>query len=646
MTIPPNNTTLSQSLYTQQSGTTSSNPFITVYSIRDPTPVDINYPIQKRWVNFALVKEWILENFNSTSGTSVANWVLLSNGSGPANIVSFTNNQNGNVATPVLGNIIVSAPSSQIVVDTSGNTISLSLAGGSSAIERVNVQTGTTPIVPLAGAITINGAVVAAGTNPIRSDGTGANTLAIEVQISQALAATDATKIGLSNFNNAQFTVDVNGFVSLVGGTGPAVTGLIPNTFTAPGTSPVLPLAGNITLEGGATFATGTQAFPIRTNSLAANTMDFQIQLAGSNAAVSTANNFGVSQFDSNQFTVASGFVQLKGGGTAPALTKLAMQTGTTPVVPDVTGQITLNGATVSAGTNPIRSNGTGANTAAIEIQFSQAIAATNATNVGLSAFNSAQFTVDANGFVSIIGGSAAIEKVNVQTGTSPIVPSSGTITINGAVVAAGTNPVRTDGTGANTLAIEVQISQALAAADSTKIGLSNFSSAGFGVAATGFVTLATSVAQLYTANTGTATPSANNLNVLGGGGIQTAGSGSTITIAVSGGGFTWTDVTTATQSLVVQNGYLTDRGAGVTYTLPATASIGDTIKIVGKLGLATITPNANQQILMSSASGTVGVTGTAVATNVGDCIELICTTSGASTVWRADNWVGNWTLN
>jgi hypothetical protein len=110
--------------------------------------------------------------------------------------------------------------------------------------------------------------------------------------------------------------------------------------------------------------------------------------------------------------------------------------------------------------------------------------------------------------------------------------------------------------------------------------------------------------------------------------------------------GLTWTDVTGATQTLAVENGYLTDRAGGVTYTLPATASIGDTIKVVGKLGLATITPNANQQILIGAGSGTVGVTGTAVSINVGDCIELICTTSGASTVWRADSVVGTWILN
>lgn len=219
--------------------------------------------------------------------------------------------------------------------------------------------------------------------------------------------------------------------------------------------------------------------------------------------------------------------------------------------------------------------------------------------NVGYAAPN---ITID------LVGGSTGIDSIGVDAtsggGTNPVLPTAaGLVVVNGARVAAGTNPIRSVSTSPSVYQIQVQTSQAIAAADATKVGLANFNSTQFSVDANGFV-------------------------------------------SIVGGGFTWTDVTTATQTLAVENGYLTDRGAGVVYTLPATASIGDEIRIVGKLGLATITPNANQQILMSSASGTVGATGTAIATNVGDCIELICTTSGASTVWRAANWVGNWTLN
>ncbi len=239
-------------------------------------------------------------------------------------------------------------------------------------------------------------------------------------------------------------------------------------------------------------------------------------------------------------------------------------------------------------------------------------------------------------------GGSIVGNTITGQSGGA-LPPTAGNWNISGAVTAAGTSPVVTSG-AVSTLTVNVQTSQALAAADATKIGLSNFSSAGFGVAATGFVTLATSVPQLFTANTGTATPSSNNLNVLGGGGIQTAGSGATLTIAVSGGGFLWTDVTTTPQAISVQNGYLTDRGGGVSYSLPTTASIGDTFIILGKLGLATITQAASQQILIGSSSSTSGATGTCVSNNIGDSITLVCTT--ANNIFRATSVIGTWTLN
>lgn len=106
-----------------------------------------------------------------------------------------------------------------------------------------------------------------------------------------------------------------------------------------------------------------------------------------------------------------------------------------------------------------------------------------------------------------------------------------------------------------------------------------------------------------------------------------------------------WVDVTTATQTMAVRTGYVTDRGGGVTYTLPATATFGQTIAIAGKLGAWTISQNANQQILVGSSSSTVGVGGSVASTNVGDCIELLCITGGASTVWRARSSMGNLTV-
>jgi hypothetical protein len=179
--------------------------------------------------------------------------------------------------------------------------------------DSFGMQTGTNPVVPDgSGLVVFNGAVVPAGTNPVRTDGTGANTMALEVQISQAIASTNATNIGLSAYNSAHFSVDANGFVSLLGG-GQAIDSVAVDANTAPGTNPVVPTAlGLITVTGGQ-VAAGTTTNVIRTISLAANTYTVQIQRSSAQATTTIGAN-GVSHFDSNQFSVdANGFVSLPG---------------------------------------------------------------------------------------------------------------------------------------------------------------------------------------------------------------------------------------------------------------------------------------------------------------------------------------------
>jgi hypothetical protein len=122
-------------------------------------------------------------------------------------------------------------------------------------------------------------------------------------------------------------------------------------------------------------------------------------------------------------------------------------------------------------------------------------------------------------------------------------------------------------------------------------------------------------------------------------------GTGGNPTISAASGAFSWNDVTTSTQTIAVGNGYVTDRGAGVAYTLPATAVFGDEFAISGKLGLWTIAQAAGQQINFGQASTTAGVTGSLAATNLGDSIQVLCTTAGASTIWRVLNAVGNITI-
>lgn len=233
-------------------------------------------------------------------------------------------------------------------------------------------------------------------------------------------------------------------------------------------------------------------------------------------------------------------------------------------------------------------------------------------THVNVGAITSSSLTVgfsSPNITINTAGGGSPIEKVTVDNstvpGTNPVLPTSGNITITGGQVANASlaNVIQTHSFAANSFAVTIQRATTAAAADTTKNGVSHYNPANFTVDSNGFVSI------------------------------------------TSAGGMPWTDVTSATQALSVFNGYVTDRGAGVTYTLPATATFGDIIKIDGKLGLTTIAQNANQAIRMSGSISTTGVGGSVAGTNVGDCITLRCTTGGASTIWIAENFVGNWTV-
>lgn len=134
-----------------------------------------------------------------------------------------------------------------------------------------------------------------------------------------------------------------------------------------------------------------------------------------------------------------------------------------------------------------------------------------------------------------------------------------------------------------------------------------------------------------FTEDVGVAVPVANNLNIVGGIGISTSGSGDTVTINATSGGFTWTPVTSVdnTVILVAQNGYIAKGGAQVIFQLPAAAAVGDEFWICGYGNLWTLTQNANQQVFLGSwGSTTIGVGGSVTATHIKDTILLVCVTA------------------
>lgn len=116
-------------------------------------------------------------------------------------------------------------------------------------------------------------------------------------------------------------------------------------------------------------------------------------------------------------------------------------------------------------------------------------------------------------------------------------------------------------------------------------------------------------------------------------------------TLATTGQVITPVDQTSGSATLVQNTLYVTDNGASlVTYTLPATATVGSIIKIIGKSsGGWTIAQGSGQQIRFGNVTTTLGAGGSLASSNLGDSVELVCNT--ANTTWTVASVQGNPTV-
>ena len=238
---------------------------------------------------------------------------------------------------------------------------------------------------------------------------------------------------------------------------------------------------------------------------------------------------------------------------------------------------------------------------------------------------------------LQIAGGTTTGKTITGNTGGA-LSPTGGNWNIFGSVIGPGTNPVSSAGSG-STLTLNVQISQAIAAADITKLGISNFSSTDFAVTATGFVTLAsTGAGKTITGDSGGAlSPTANNWNILGLSGSKTSGSGSTLTVKSP----PFSQVGSSATSSLNTGEFVT---AAVTRTLPVSAGLADGdlfIYVCTTAGALVIQAVGSQKIrlgtILSSAAGT------ATSTAIGDSITLrFDATQG---FFMAVSSIGTWVL-
>lgn len=695
-----------QQAYTNNTGTTPTSwPIVRP---QNPTVNDVNYKIGQFWINSGPTKElWYLaaQNNQVTAsnpyGLLQSTWELISINSA---LVSLSDTGNANVVFPSLSsdtppdNIqFIGGTGISIVGDNVLHTMTITNTGSS---QTFIPDTGISPVSGSA-IIFSNTTILATGTltNALRSNGTGASTISYQTQYAGSNASSSAaSKWGVAQFDSTQFTV-TSGFVQLAGGVTPPTLGFIPDADTAPGTSPVTPNgSGNVILEGGALFNTGTQANPIRTNSLAANTIDFQIQRAGSNAAVLTANNFGVAQFDANQFTVTSGFVKVKNSGITGVVTNLVGDDTLSVVPASGTGAITLDGLVVANATHakPVFFAKNATSTEELDIQRTTVVStgAKTVNNVGLASFDSAVFTVDsATGWISLVGGSLPVA-LTLTGNTGLAVGPNGSGNINtvgtGSITVAG-NP------GTNTLTAQLT-------------GLTNHNVlVGAGTATVGLITPGTTN-QVLTSNGASADPTFQSLSAIGaviqftldvtttpimpsagnititGGQVATGVVGTNVirtrgntassctieiqrtTVAVasdptlngvshfnsaqftvgtngfvslvSAPTFTWTDEAVSFNASS-NNGYFIT-AAAVIGTLPASPNQGDVVRFASDTANTfQITAGAGQRIRLGNVQSAIA--GTAVSTRQGDTINLVY--RAADNTWFSMSSVGSWTV-
>ena len=116
------------------------------------------------------------------------------------------------------------------------------------------------------------------------------------------------------------------------------------------------------------------------------------------------------------------------------------------------------------------------------------------------------------------------------------------------------------------------------------------------------------------------------------GAGITITSATGSITIAATGasagGGFAWVDVTGTSQAMAAGTAYIADNASLVTLTLPATAALGDSFKVVYKgAGGWKVAQNASQTIQIGNQITTAGVGGSLASSAAGDSVTINCIT-------------------
>lgn len=146
--------------------------------------------------------------------------------------------------------------------------------------------------------------------------------------------------------------------------------------------------------------------------------------------------------------------------------------------------------------------------------------------------------------------------------------------------------------------------------------------------------------------NTGGPVPPnvANTIFLLGQGNLSVVGNPGTNTLTIKDTGITAWNRISASQTLVVNNGYFCTGGGTLALLLPSASAVGDTINVslIGSTAWQ-ITQGAGQQIIIGNQQTTAGAGGSLTSTQQGDSITLIC--AQTNLIWVVINGMGNPTV-
>jgi hypothetical protein len=228
--------------------------------------------------------------------------------------------------------------------------------------------------------------------------------------------------------------------------------------------------------------------------------------------------------------------------------------------------------------------------------------------DAGICSFDDTSFSVNANGYVTLIGGgSGMVDTVSGDDGVATSPDGGGDIEFNGVTVANATYAkpfyIDQDGVDASLENFNIQVAAAVTGApgDKNDAGLSSYDDEFFDVNTDGYVTWI-------------------------------------------GPGLRWEEITATSKTAENNYGYIANNASLVTITLPTTAAVGTIIRVVGKgAGGWRIAQNASQAIQFGSVATTTGVGGNLDSFDDNDAVELVCTT--ADLTWHVLSSQGNVTI-